>query len=85
MKNTSYQDNGEISFKLTMKIHEYIVANLVPVAVPDICCLTILLNSKLLCCNTKRAILIRYSVLKELFSLLSKTSFKAFILPHGGY
>ena len=61
-----------------MKMHEYVVANLVPVAVPDICCLTILLNSKLLCCNTKRAILIRSSVLKELFSLLSKASFKAF-------
>ena len=31
---------------LSMKIQAYVGANLVPIAVPDICCLTIPLNSK---------------------------------------
>ena len=70
MKNKSsiylYNTNGRYSCvlrksvsNLSMKIQAYLCQNLVPIAVFDIFCSTIPLNSKQLFSNTKRAILIR--------------------------
>ena len=65
-----YRTNGRYSCvlrksvsNLSMKIQVYVGVNLVPIAVPNMCCFTIPLNSKSLFSNTKRTFLIRSLVL----------------------
>ena len=62
---------------LSMKRHAYGGANLVPIAVPETCCLILLLNSKKLFFNTNPAILTKSSVGIHFLSCLSKASLRA--------
>ena len=52
----------KVVWNLSMKRHAYGGANLVPIAVPETCCLILLLNSKKLFFSTNCAILTKSSV-----------------------
>ena len=60
-----------------MERHAYGGANLVPTAVPETCCLILLLNSEKLFFNTNSAVLTKSSMGIHFLSCLSKASPKA--------
>ena len=63
-----------------MKRRPYGGANLVSIAVPETCCLILLLNSKKLFFNTNSAILTKSPVATDFLSCLSQTLLRAFKL-----